>query len=342
MNSVKPLFRYAGRKAKLLKIYYPFFQGLHPEHCIDYFGGSGTMSLWFHQLYPTAKLFLNEKDPAIYKLFKCIKENHEEFCQELRYLEERIRREESFEDMKSWYYSLRDELYNVTQDPSEEWIQADLEAHPEDYEPIDLEKELSCSIKGLSDRQIENLFSLKYNGWTVDEWEAMSGQNTPLEHAFYFLLRKLSFSGMNVRDAQGQYISEAGIVRRNAPYTDPDTLAAFKAMLDHAELFNKDYRELAIHLPRSLHYLDPPYVGAAKNLYPWSFDWDETAELCEYVQRLAEHSTVFMSNYDHPRLKKLMKGFNWYTFPPGRTLKRSKKEPIREILFYKIHPSIAG
>src|SRR6266700_7554559 len=87
MSRFKPLYRYAGGKTKLLNIYYPFFQGLRPEYCVDYFGGSGTMSLWFHQLYPDAKLYLNEKDPAIYKLFKCMKEDHEEFYQELQPLE---------------------------------------------------------------------------------------------------------------------------------------------------------------------------------------------------------------------------------------------------------------
>src|SRR5713101_7165687 len=79
MRRFKPLFRYAGNKAKLLTTYAPFFEGLHPQHCVDYFGGSGTMSLWFHQLYPDAKLYLNEKDSAIYKLFKCIQQEYEEF-----------------------------------------------------------------------------------------------------------------------------------------------------------------------------------------------------------------------------------------------------------------------
>src|SRR5439155_15262122 len=123
---------------------------------------------------------------------------------------------------------------------------------------------------------------------------------------------------------------------------DPETLATFKAMLDHAELFNQDYRELHIQLPYSLHYFDPPYLGSADNLYTSRFSWDETEELCAYVQRVSEHSTAFMSNYDHPRLKKLMKGFDWYTFPTRGTLQARKKEPVRELLFYKIHPSIAG
>jgi len=106
-----------------------------------------------------------------------------------------------------------------------------------------------------------------------------------------------------------------------------------------APLFNTDYRELDLHLPKSLHYFDPPYLESAKRL---SFNWDETAELCEYVQRVAEHSTVFMSNYDHPQLKRLLKGFDWYTFPAVGGIQARKKEPVRETLFYKIHPSITG
>jgi site-specific DNA-adenine methylase len=136
MTSVKPLFRYAGNKAKLLKKYAPFFAGLRPEYCVDYCGGSGTMTLWFHQLYPEAKLYLNEIDPALYKLFKCIQEEYEEFMQHLRDIENDYRRWDGFESKKEFYYFLRKVLYNTTQEPSDEWFQAELEAHPEDYEEI--------------------------------------------------------------------------------------------------------------------------------------------------------------------------------------------------------------
>jgi len=53
-GKVKGLFSYAGGKSMVLKRYLPLFQGLSPEYCVDYFGGSGSMSLWFHQLYPEA------------------------------------------------------------------------------------------------------------------------------------------------------------------------------------------------------------------------------------------------------------------------------------------------
>jgi len=147
---------------------------------------------------------------------------------------------------------------------------------------------------------------------------------------------------VNTRNTKGEYTSSAGIRSPNQPCYDPEALAAFKAMLAHAALLNKDYRDLDLHLPRSLHYFDPPYVES-KDQFIAHFDWDQTEELCEYVQQISEQSTVFMSNADHPRLKKLMKGFQWYSFPTvGGMHNKKSKEPVRETLFYKIHSSIAG
>ena len=50
----------------MLNFYYPFFKDLKPQYCIDYFGGSMMMSRWFHYLYPEARIFMNELDPALY------------------------------------------------------------------------------------------------------------------------------------------------------------------------------------------------------------------------------------------------------------------------------------
>src|SRR5438093_7943724 len=124
MTRVKPLFRYMGNKAKLLKRYTPLFAGLRPEYCIDYFGGSGTMSLWFHQLYPAAKLYLNEIDPALYKLFKCMQEEYEEFIGWLHYIDRWCKEWNGFESKKEFYYLIRRDHYNPTQDIPDEWHQA--------------------------------------------------------------------------------------------------------------------------------------------------------------------------------------------------------------------------
>src|SRR5215831_20558681 len=78
---IYPLFRYAGSKAKMLDRYCPFFEELHPTYCLDYFGGSGTMSLFFHALYPTARLLLNEKDSSLVYLFTAIQQYYDQFIE---------------------------------------------------------------------------------------------------------------------------------------------------------------------------------------------------------------------------------------------------------------------
>src|SRR5713101_871420 len=113
MTRSKPLFAYAGGKTKLLKLYYPFFQGLRPEHCVDYFGGSGGMTAWFHHLYPEAKLYLNEVDPALYKLFKCIQEEYAEFRECLEYIEGTNSRWDGVAVKKELYNLIRNGHNNI-------------------------------------------------------------------------------------------------------------------------------------------------------------------------------------------------------------------------------------
>jgi site-specific DNA-adenine methylase len=310
MTRVKPLFWYAGGKVKLVKLYSPFFQGLRPEHCIDYFGGSGGMTAWFHHLYPHAKFYLNEKDPALYGLFRCIKEEYEEFLEALRRYKDEYDLLERFGmpvEMQDVYYWLRDEMYN------------------------------RCLRSPYPDEEERFFGQAEYE--YRERYDFLKG--TPEEHALFYLLRRFSFMGKNARNNFGDYMVTSG--RMSQSLYDLKRLDAFKTLLDQTELLNKDYSEVNLPLPKSLHYFDPPYVNSDENFYPLSFGWEETEALCEYVQRLAEHHTVFISNYDDPQLKKLLKGFQWSSFPPaGGMQQRRKKDPVREILFYKIHPSIAG
>jgi site-specific DNA-adenine methylase len=335
MTRVKPLFGYAGGKAKLLEIYAPFFQGLRPEYCVDYFGGSGTMSLWFHCLYPEAKLYLNEKDLAIYKLFKCLQDEYEAFCKEVRRIAEHYKRwcgaEKAFYDLLRQEYNRRRYGRYRTEDGRTEEERRDAEA------------EMLTEFLGIAREDIPQFQAdfAGYDSTTAAEFEDQFGMHTPFEHACYFFLLRMCLFGLNQPDCRGRFTTEYSPAPHRRFY-DPARVATFKAMLDHTALFNSDYRALDCPFPHALHYFDPPYVKAKTKLYTSHFSWDETAELCEYAQRLAEQSTVFMSNYDDPQLRKWMKGFDWYTFPTQGSLQARGKEPRREILFYKIHPSIAG
>src|SRR5207249_2433989 len=169
MIRVKPLFRYAGNKAKLLTTYAPFFDGLHPQHCVDYCSGSGTMSLWFHQLYPDAKLYLNEKDPDIYGLFKCIQENYDRLHDQIYDLQRTKAIWKGFDAQKRLYYSIRD-YYNLQF----------VSICADDGHALDFENE--------EDR--EELDAMGYINFGPLGYDVF-------QHAWYFFLRKLSFSGVN-------------------------------------------------------------------------------------------------------------------------------------------------
>src|SRR5712691_2924072 len=185
MTRVKQLFRYAGNKAKLLTTYAPFFDGLHPQYCVDYFGGSGTMSLWFHQLCPEAKLYLNELDLSIYQLWMCIKDRYEEFCVEVQHIiQDYAKHQRDLDTKKGWYYRVRNAFYNKTQDPEGETRN----------DRRFTEWGSGCVMLRLSHAGKKAIPNLWYPAthFTEEDWKDITPwNNTPSEHAWFYLLRLL-------------------------------------------------------------------------------------------------------------------------------------------------------
>jgi site-specific DNA-adenine methylase len=110
---IYPLFRYAGSKAEMLDRYHPCFAGLHPQYCIDYFGGSGTMSLFFHAMYPTARLLLHEKDSSLVYLFTAIQQHYDQFVALMEALDTAGQRYPTIEAKNQWYRDWQKEVYNA-------------------------------------------------------------------------------------------------------------------------------------------------------------------------------------------------------------------------------------
>jgi site-specific DNA-adenine methylase len=309
---VSKLFRYTGSKAKILKSYYPYFRNLRPQYTVDYFAGSGSVSTWFHLLYPQAKKYLNEIDTATCKIFLSIRDDHEEFCRFLEYHERTNMAWHGFEAKKQLFNFIKAEYNSQYQG----WIDYDLD--PGGFDEV-----------------------------TEEEWQEMTGFGTSFEHTMYFFLRAHSFSGVNRRNRRGEYASTPGIRGPNARTYKPEALKAFKAMIDHAEVLNKDYREVQLELPRSLHYLDPPYLGTGPGLYPTvkNFDWKETERVCVFAYDLSKRHTVFLSNEDDAKLIDHMKsmGFEYARIPrsgTGKMAATKKSAKDYEALFYKIQPDI--
>jgi site-specific DNA-adenine methylase len=306
---VDQLFRYSGSKAKILKSYYPYFRDLRPQYTVDYFAGSGSVSTWFHQLYPGINLYLNELDTHFTNMFTATQNSFEEFRKDLEDIE-RV--------SQGWYgYEAKKELYKLVQDQYNEQY---------DYW-------YKCSMPRILKER---------------NWQRITTANSTFEHALFYFLRVHSFSGVNRRSKKtGKYISSPGIRGKNTKTYKPKVLQDFKAMLDHATILNMDYRQVQLELPRSLHYLDPPYLGTGPGIYAdvTDFGWEETEEVCAFAYDLSKKNTVYLSNEDDAKLIDHMKflGFEYARIPRSGTgkmaaTKNSGKD--YEALFYKIQPDI--
>ncbi|AUR87414.1 coil containing protein [Vibrio phage 1.101.O._10N.261.45.C6] len=84
---MKTFFPWVGGKSKTLKKYEGIFPSKKYNKVIDVFGGAGVMSLYFREMYPESKIFLCDYNTELTDLYSCLKNNYEDFKEELQFLE---------------------------------------------------------------------------------------------------------------------------------------------------------------------------------------------------------------------------------------------------------------
>lgn len=108
-TSIKPLFKYAGSKQKMLPLYEPFF---HPQQdftrFVDMFAGGLTMTFWMFDHYPEKEYVINDFNEELVMLYNTLSTHENEVIKQWQkcvnaYLPL------SVEDRKKYYYTLRDE-----------------------------------------------------------------------------------------------------------------------------------------------------------------------------------------------------------------------------------------
>lgn len=113
---IKPLFKWAGGKRKMLARYEATVmnpEALRCEVFVDMFAGAGIMSLWAYQNRETLglkKIIFNDLNDELIHMFRCMKEDVELFiygCEKLQ--EDYFKAGEEKEDRKRVYLSWRDE-----------------------------------------------------------------------------------------------------------------------------------------------------------------------------------------------------------------------------------------
>lgn len=116
INDLKPLFKWAGCKRKMFVKYAPLFEGLSFDTFVDLCGGTGITSVWIHKNFPDAKIILNEYNVDLYYIYQQIKENYEDFIDNVNHLEAQYMALPTKEERKAFYLEYREyyhENYNT-------------------------------------------------------------------------------------------------------------------------------------------------------------------------------------------------------------------------------------
>jgi DNA adenine methylase len=105
--AIKPLFRWAGGKGKMLKHYVPLLPDLttSSNYCEPFFGG-GAMFIHIRERYPHLKCYIGDINEDIANVYKCIRDDVQSFLKRLQELDKQYI-PLSKEERKKYYYDLR-------------------------------------------------------------------------------------------------------------------------------------------------------------------------------------------------------------------------------------------
>lgn len=104
---MKPLFIWAGGKTKVLKHYAPFLPSSSSfSNYYEPFFGGGAMFVYVMNTYKPKNVVINDINADIISIYRCIKENYDEFIQRLNELEDQYIPLDK-EDRKKLYFDVR-------------------------------------------------------------------------------------------------------------------------------------------------------------------------------------------------------------------------------------------
>jgi DNA adenine methylase len=144
-----------------------------------------------------------------------------------------------------------------------------------------------------------------------DEFNACSDPER--RSALFVYLNRHCFNGLCRYNQKGEFNTPFG--RYTAPQLPEDAMRAFAIKLEHAELAQRDFREVIRDTGLGdVVYCDPPYapLSASANFTSYSAggfraqDQQDLATLCEEAARRG--AVVLISNHDTPYTKSLYKG----------------------------------
>jgi len=259
---MKPLFKWAGGKTKLIKKYKE--QDVLPKHFDSYiepFLGGGAMFVWAYKQNPGAQFVLNDINESIINIYRAIKEDCDQFLVELDLL-------------SSEYLPL-----------------------PEGTKRKDLENRNAGdwkTIYSLDKSRRHFYYKLRYEH--AYEWQNWSKTK---EAAVLYFLMKTCFNGIWRENAPnaGRFGTPVGSINQKEVY-DKDNILEWSTALQKAEILCGDFRETLPYVKcNSFVFLDPPY----RDSFQYGVDFDDLIqeEVIDYVAESGRREAhVMMSNRD--------------------------------------------
>lgn len=108
-TSIKPLFKYAGSKQKMLPLYEPYFHPVEPfTRFVDLFAGGMSMTFWMFDHYPNIEYVVNDFNEELVLLYNTLQSHEDEVIKEWQKCVDKFLIL-TVEDRKTYYYSLREE-----------------------------------------------------------------------------------------------------------------------------------------------------------------------------------------------------------------------------------------
>lgn len=111
MKNIKAPFKWAGSKTRLYDSYKDILFPDNVDTFVDLFTGSTTISMWIREMFPDARIILNDRNEELIGMYFTIKNNYENFEREYEKIVNEFLPLDK-EGRKAFYYSIRDSYTN--------------------------------------------------------------------------------------------------------------------------------------------------------------------------------------------------------------------------------------
>lgn len=277
-NNIKPLFKWAGSKVRMLDRYERFFSEVPMTKFVDMFAGTTTMSLWIHKNRRDVKeIVINEFNENIYNIYIQIRDNVDTFINHMdvlsgAYLSINVVKGAKVQTDRKALYEACKGWHNV-----------------DEHNPLDTSRHDREATQKLLSECLDKY--LMDNGLGVVDLDVGIKDDTLRAAVMYFMMR-VNFNGIWCEYVGNKkYRTPFGTGTQSNVYS-PDVVREYHQLYARkgVTIINGDFGSPAVrsHMGTGVYlYADPPYVDSFTTYTSGGFDLNCQKRL---VEMLTENS----------------------------------------------------